>query len=234
MDDGEHRGRGVLEGAFRLLDALSRAPGGSGLSEVARATGLPKPTAYRLLEQLVALGAAQRHDQRYYVGPSLARLGRAWQPDPGLRQAALEPARELATLTRTTVAVTVLHDDRVRVVAGSRSGGTGLPRMRMEDVVPAATAAGRVLLAGTRGTHDEVVARVGGPWLARRHPDGVRCLAAPVWHADGAFAGSISAVVATPTAPAGLGELVLRASRRITRRLPVSERFVERDERFSR
>ncbi|MDT7566078.1 MAG: IclR family transcriptional regulator, acetate operon repressor, partial [Pseudonocardiales bacterium] len=73
-------GRGVLEGAFELLDVLSRMPSGAGLSGLSRDSGLPKATTHRLLEQLVALGAVQRDGQRYYVGGALARLGRSWQP----------------------------------------------------------------------------------------------------------------------------------------------------------
>src|SRR5689334_14520559 len=46
-------------------------------------------------EQLVDIGAAQRIEHRYFVGPTIARLGRRWQPDPQLRHAACEPVRRL-------------------------------------------------------------------------------------------------------------------------------------------
>lgn len=59
----EDRGRGVLEGAFIVLDALARVPAGAGLSALARDTGLSKATVHRLLEQLVNLGAVQRHER---------------------------------------------------------------------------------------------------------------------------------------------------------------------------
>src|SRR5262245_57549426 len=60
--------RGVLDGAFAVLDALAREEGGLGLTALSRACGLAKSTVYRLAEQLVALGAVQRVDGRYYVG----------------------------------------------------------------------------------------------------------------------------------------------------------------------
>src|ERR1700757_3442401 len=59
-------GRGVLHGAFAVLDALARADEGLGLTELARADGLAKTSAHRLAEHLVALGAVQCVDHRYY------------------------------------------------------------------------------------------------------------------------------------------------------------------------
>ncbi|MFD0384920.1 helix-turn-helix domain-containing protein [Streptomyces stramineus] len=74
-------------GAFALLDALEEARE-AGLTALAARSGLPKTTAYRLLEQLAELGAVERHGARYRPGPRLFRLGSAWQPHPALRAAA--------------------------------------------------------------------------------------------------------------------------------------------------
>jgi IclR helix-turn-helix domain len=52
-------GRGVLDGAFAILDALAHADEGLGLTALARASGLAKTSAHRLAEQLVTLGAVQ-------------------------------------------------------------------------------------------------------------------------------------------------------------------------------
>ncbi|MER6899719.1 helix-turn-helix domain-containing protein, partial [Amycolatopsis sp. NPDC000740] len=49
-------GRGVLEGAFLLLEELARN-GEAGPTQLAAATGLHKATAHRLLDQLVGVGA---------------------------------------------------------------------------------------------------------------------------------------------------------------------------------
>jgi DNA-binding IclR family transcriptional regulator len=43
-----------------LLDVLSRAENGLGLTELSRETELAKATVHRLAEQLVDIGAAQR------------------------------------------------------------------------------------------------------------------------------------------------------------------------------
>ena len=52
-------GRGVLDGAFAVLDALAQADEGLGLTALARASGLAKTSVHRLAEQLVTLGAMQ-------------------------------------------------------------------------------------------------------------------------------------------------------------------------------
>lgn len=113
----ESAGRGVLEAGFQVLQAISVVPEGCGLSQLARATGLAKATAYRLAEQLVALGAVQRVEQRYFVGARMAELGRQWQAAPLLRQAAQRPGRTLAAMTKATVAVCVLDGDEVHLIA---------------------------------------------------------------------------------------------------------------------
>lgn len=229
------RGRGVLEGAFGLLDVLSRSPQGAGLSELARAAGLPKATAFRLLEQLVELGAVQRHERRYFVGRLLARLGDAWRPYPGLQAAAREPVRLLSALTSTVAYVTVLHTDRIRVVTATRGVVKEVPRIQAYDEVSTGTAAGRALLfAGPAAAGDPPPGFTLPEWrqaLAgfRRsgsvvvdHQEvmaGVCCVAVPVRRPDGEVVASVSALALRQTLPAGLTELVRRASGEITRNL---------------
>jgi hypothetical protein len=73
-------GRGVLQGAFAVLEALGQCEDGLGLTDLTRATGLAKTSAYRLAEQLVLLGAAQRVEQRYYIGRCSGALGSTGSP----------------------------------------------------------------------------------------------------------------------------------------------------------
>src|SRR6201992_394835 len=84
-------GRRVLDGAFSVLDALADADEGLGLTALARASGLAKSSAHRLAEQLVTLGAVDRYNSRYFVGPRMMRIGQRWQPDPLLRRCAQGP-----------------------------------------------------------------------------------------------------------------------------------------------
>ncbi|RLK58611.1 IclR family transcriptional regulator [Actinokineospora cianjurensis] len=232
VDDQSGAGRGVLEGGFRLLDLLSRAGDGMGLSQLARESGLPKATVYRLVEQLVGLGAVQRFRGRYFVGPLLSRLGACWQPIPGLQGAAREPVRVLSALTSAAVVVTVLHGDRVRVVFGTRGVVTELPRIHPADEFPISTATGRVLrLAGaapdgvTSGEWRRagVEFRRGGSVVVDRHEviAGLCCVAAPVLGADGALVAAVGVMVVGERVPQGVDQVVRRASSEITRNLSV-------------
>ena len=69
----------VLGRAAAVLRALStREPGGATTAEVARATGLARPTAHRLLAALLAEGLADRDAAgRWQLGPELYLLGTA-------------------------------------------------------------------------------------------------------------------------------------------------------------
>ncbi|MBE3010760.1 helix-turn-helix domain-containing protein [Microbispora sp. NEAU-D428] len=231
---GTANGRGVLEGAFHLLDVLAAAEEGAGLSELARDAGMPKATTYRLLRQLANLGAVQQHGQRYFVGRRLARLGGAWQPDPRLQAAAREPVRLLSALTTTVTFLTVLEEDRVRVITAARGEIREVPPVLPGSELAEATAAGRVLLM-QRPDGDTVppgftlaewrraqaAFRRSGS-VAADHQEvlpGVCCVAVPVRRPDGEIVASVSALAVRPTVPAGLTELVLRASREITRNL---------------
>jgi IclR family acetate operon transcriptional repressor len=92
---GAALGRGVIEGAFLLLEELTRT-GRAGPSRLAEATGLPKATVHRLLDQLVASGAVERSAGHYRMGIGSFRMGQGWAPGPSLRTAAHRPLRELA------------------------------------------------------------------------------------------------------------------------------------------
>ncbi len=137
-------GRGVLEGAFALLEALNDRGGQAGLTQLVRATGLPKTTVHRLLEQLADLGAVERADRSYRIGSRVFRLGRFWQPE--LRDLAKEWLPVLSARMRVSLVLVVPREGRALVAAGAV-----LPS---DDVsvwpgspLPPGTAAGRLLAA---------------------------------------------------------------------------------------
>jgi DNA-binding IclR family transcriptional regulator len=142
-------GRGVLEGAFALLEALERV-GESGLTALAADSGLPKTSAHRLLEQLIVLGAVERSGGIYRMGARVFRLGRTWQPYPGLLAAANGPVRRLAENTGTTVAICVLREGRTMAVAGVPGEVAELTQLRPGTTWSWSTAAGKVLVAAAR------------------------------------------------------------------------------------
>ena len=140
-------GRGVLEGTFELLAAVERV-GQAGLTRLASECGLPKTTVYRLLEQLVELGAVERCDAGYRMGPRMFRLGQQWQPFPGLRAVAKEPMRWLAGATGATVGISMLWQGQMLVLDWIPGEGAPAAVLRAGAAWPWFTAGGKVLAAG--------------------------------------------------------------------------------------
>ncbi|MFF5425279.1 MULTISPECIES: IclR family transcriptional regulator [unclassified Streptomyces] len=202
------RGRGVLEGAFALLDALRRTGDEAGVTELALACGVPKGSVHRLLDQLVAVGAVERRGSRYRVGPQLYRLGQAWEPHPGLRPAARLPVQRLRAATGASVVLTVLRED-MAITVGSVPG-------ELEAVVPVRdgtafhldTAAGRALRGPRRG----------GAVLDREDVmDGVCCAALPVRAPDGRIVAALAGLVPAGRRLDALAQAVAEAGAAITR-----------------
>ncbi|MGI5457073.1 IclR family transcriptional regulator [Streptomyces sp. CA-249302] len=198
-------GRGVLEGAFALLRAVERAEGAR-LTRLAAECGLPKTTAYRLLEQLADLGAVQRTGAGYGIGPRVYQLGRRWQPFPGLRAAAREPARRLAAATGMTVGLNVLWQGQTLVLdwTPGRAGFVG--SQDGEGTWPWYTAAGKVLVAGAESglplgplssawrREAEAIRETGAAFDREGVLAGVCCVAVPLYGAGGASRTPVAAL----------------------------------------
>jgi IclR family transcriptional regulator, acetate operon repressor len=217
-----------------LLEVLSRANNGLGLTELARETGLAKSTVYRLAEQLVDIGAAQRIEQRYFVGPTIDRLAQGWQPDPQLQHAACEPVRTLAAQTHTAAAVYVLHEGRAHLVtAAVCPGQSWLPPTDVYAESLPRSAVARVLLAkaGESGAGAEITAgkrrRLKSDLRDWRRfvtadqdtSEGICWVAAPVWRSNGRCPAAVVALVVAPALPPGLKDLVVRAAGQIAQQL---------------
>jgi DNA-binding IclR family transcriptional regulator len=153
MDDLEARaGRGVIGSAFQLLDHI-RDLEPARLVDLATVSGIPRPTVFRLLNQLIRVGAVRRVGTRYGLGPSLVGYGEHATPERRLRIAASRPLAELAAATGAAVALTADMGDTaitlthiegrrplsinrpvgVEVLEGSAQAavhGIGIPRQR--------------------------------------------------------------------------------------------------------
>jgi DNA-binding IclR family transcriptional regulator len=228
--------RGVLDGAFAVLEALAAADG-LGLTELAAASGLPKSSAYRLAEQLAALGAVQRVQRRYYVGARIGHIGQRWQPDPQLRDAGQAPVHTLAVQSRATASLRILHDDRLRAICTTAPHGHAYLPNPADPESTARTATGRVLYAAQANTDGVALP---GCWTRREwrllrarirdahatvvdHQEavaGICCVSAPVWWPNGSCAGAVTAVVQAARPPHDLRDQVIFAARSISARLP--------------
>ncbi|MFH8989367.1 helix-turn-helix domain-containing protein [Streptomyces sp. NPDC017940] len=200
---GTPAGRGVLEGAFALLEELARL-GEARLTDLAEGTGLPKATVHRLLCQLAGLGAVEQHRGRYRIGPTFVRLGRTRDHHRLLGRAADLPLRQLTASTAATVCV----------VAPSAAGMTvvhGIPGLLREcfphlpgQVLPPDSAA-HVVFGAFEQPADPAPGHTAAQWarrLVRARERGAEvheykgdarcvCLAAPVHTASGRVVAAI-------------------------------------------
>jgi DNA-binding IclR family transcriptional regulator len=223
--------RGVLDGAFAVLDALAHADEGLGLTALARASGLAKTSVHRLAEQLVMLGAVQCVEHRYYVGPRMLRIGQRWQPDPLLRRFAQAPVHALAVQSHAMASLRMLHEQRLRYVCAAVPHGHAYVPDPADPESIARTATGRVLYA-TQPADDVTLPDC---WTRRdwrnlreslRDPRatvidrqdavaGMCCVSAPVWWPHGACAGAVTVTVHADDLPTALPGLVSYTACRI-------------------
>ncbi|WP_442594899.1 IclR family transcriptional regulator [Parapusillimonas sp. JC17] len=77
------------------------------LVDIARLTGLERPSAHRMLQAMVSLGLAAQIERRYFLGASVFELAAIASPEFDLRDIAGQSAKALAEQVEDTVYVTV-------------------------------------------------------------------------------------------------------------------------------
>lgn len=228
---GDSRGRGVLEGAFGLLSALGEADQ-AGLTALAVASGLPKATTHRLLDQLIAVGAVERAGGEYRIGPKLFQLGLHWQPHPRLIESCTGPVHDFARTSGATVAVCVLRMGQVMTVSAAPGEIVMDTPVRAGASLPWTTAAGRLLLANSstagsapRGNpvawarHAAEIRERGMAFDREKVLPGIWCVAVPIRHRDGAVIAALAALVPPGSPLTTVGEALHRVSHGITANL---------------
>lgn len=98
----------MLRRAFAVLGAFAGRPSRLTLSELVDHTGLPKTTVHRVALELVELGALERRNGGYALGPRLFELGQLVSRHRRLRDVALPYMQDLYGLTHETVQLAVL------------------------------------------------------------------------------------------------------------------------------
>jgi DNA-binding IclR family transcriptional regulator len=194
-------GVGVLDRSVALLELLADGP--RSLRWLSDNSGLPRPTAHRLLVALEAHGLVARDDGgAFRLGPRLTEL--ALRAGPALDLAALAGPvlARLHDATGESVQLYVRSGDK-RLCIAARDAGAGL-----RDSVPVgallplvAGSGGKVLLAWSADStrfdtvpEQELVAIRERGWaasVAEREP-GLASVSAPVFSADGTVAAALS------------------------------------------
>jgi DNA-binding IclR family transcriptional regulator len=105
-----------------------------GTSEIARAAGLPVPTAHRILAALTGRKYLARDEgtRRFRLGPAALDLGERARAVLDLRQAALPVLRRLARETDETALLTVPNDERDRSICLERVESSQPLRLSVE------------------------------------------------------------------------------------------------------
>ena len=192
-------GVGVLDKSVVILSFLSEG-GPATLAEVVRGTGLPRPTAHRLLSALEAHRLVGRNGGRYSLGVRLLGWG-SKAMDLDLVEAARPVLAALRDETGESTQLYVREGDRRVCVASAERAAGGL-----RDIVPVGAvlpldrgSGGKVLLAWAEDGESlsssstaEVRDRGWAESVAEREA-GVASVSAPVFDAGGALRAAVCA-----------------------------------------
>jgi len=179
MTHGVRRGTSVASKVFAILNAFVPGESRLTLSEISRRTGLPLPTAHRLIGELVRHGGLEREDQRTYrIGVRLWELGSLAPIRGGLRELAMPYMEDLYEATHENIQLAVLADLEGMVLE-KISGRSSVPIIaRVGGRLPLyTTGVGKVLLAyGPQDLVERVIARGLVPHASRTIVDPARLL----------------------------------------------------------
>lgn len=136
--------------ALMLLDAFVGGPPSLGVTEIARAAGVTKSTAFRLLAVLADYGFVARHGSRYSLGDRLFELGShtTYSRPRSIRDVATPYLADLYATYRSTVHLAALDGGQVLYLEKLYGPGQASSPSHVGSKLPATiTAVGKALLA---------------------------------------------------------------------------------------
>jgi IclR family transcriptional regulator, KDG regulon repressor len=211
-----------VDKALALLDCFDYIGVSLGVSELARRTGLPKSTAFRLLSILERHGLIERQGTRYALGKRLFELGSrtSLSRQRGLRTLSVPFIVDLREECRETVHLGILDGVDVLYLAKLYGHGQVIAQSAVGHRVPAyCSAVGKALLAASSSSFvDSVIAggllrrtgytitdgnrlreelaniRSAGVAFDREESKiGINCVGAPIVSRTGRLVGAVSA-----------------------------------------
>ncbi|WEH38679.1 IclR family transcriptional regulator [Streptomyces sp. NBC_01218] len=135
----------AVDKALDLVEAVSRSDRPLRLSELADAVGLHRPTAYRVLVDLVRRGWVLRSGDHYLPGAAALRLSRT-AASHSLVTTARPVLGELAARTGMMVNLQVLEHDRSRVLDAVRPDRLEMISLLTDETLPVHRFAGPLAL----------------------------------------------------------------------------------------
>ncbi|WP_077035716.1 IclR family transcriptional regulator [Pelomonas sp. KK5] len=194
-------GAAAVDRALSLLTAFRKGDGSLTLAELAQRTQLYKSTVLRLIASLEHATLIRRHaDGSYSLGPEIVRLHGVYASAFSQQDAVMPVLKELVDQTNESAAFHVRHGDARLCLYRVDSTQLLRDHTRAGDLLPLDRGAGgRVLMAYGGGKEpkyrkirqDQVVIASGD-----RVPE-VSGISAPVFGADGEFAGAITLSIPT-------------------------------------
>jgi DNA-binding IclR family transcriptional regulator len=249
MPPSNEPGRSSTSRVFAMLHAFRRSSHPMTLTELARRSGIPVATAYRLSRELMAEGALERNeDGTLQIGVGLWELGSAAPRQRGLRRAARPVMQSLAGHTRMVVHMAVAnHHEAVCVEKITGSWAVANVAEVAGSLPLHATGVGKVILAYSDDPGVSAVLQaaslrrytartIAGPGrLAAELAEvrrarvgysrgeltvGTASVAAPVFDAEGRFVAALGLLAPEAEQVDRLAPEVRRAADAISRRLP--------------
>ncbi len=161
----------VIERMVGLLDALAVQPDPVSLKELSQRTGLHPSTAHRILNDLVWARYVDRVEPgTYQLGMRLLELGNLVKARLNVRDAALEPMRELHRATGQPVNLSIRQGDEIVYIERAVSERSGMQVVRaVGGRAPLhLTSVGKLLLAADNARQVQAyVTRTGLPGHTR-------------------------------------------------------------------
>jgi IclR family acetate operon transcriptional repressor len=223
--DGERYVIPNLRNACRILKLLGQHPEGLKAADVARNLRIPVTTTLRIMTTLHLEGFVRKEEGRYELGPVLIQLGNAALAGTEIRELALPLLRRLTAETDETSHVAIPCDERALIVAvqdsphplraASRPGflaelhcsSTGklflahLYRDKISEIVadtrPTRRTPATLTTINELKRDTELTLKRGYSLDNEEFNPGVRCLARPVFSADGKVAAAIGITAST-------------------------------------
>lgn len=149
-DKGDRQFVEALARGLAILRCFRAGDRFLGNQEIARRTGLPKPTVSRLTHTLTQMGflAPSQHDE-YALGVGVLALGHAYLANLNIRDVARPLMQELADFAKATVSLGEADGPRMVVLEICHGSPTYRLRLEIGERVPHnTTALGRAYLAG--------------------------------------------------------------------------------------